>query len=114
MNLLSLATQVFLTGQVLKRFGTGVAAGALPGVYVVGFAALSACAAPRVERFVRQTLESGVICFFIGLGRLRGGLVRLLLMLLPPATRPTTACCLGIASLCQQRGRHYCDDEFCN
>jgi ATP:ADP antiporter, AAA family len=39
-NLLSLATQVFLTGQVLKHFGTGVAAGALPGVYVVGFAAL--------------------------------------------------------------------------
>ncbi len=39
-NLLSLATQVFITGQVLKRFGTGVAAGALPGVYVVGFAAL--------------------------------------------------------------------------
>jgi ATP:ADP antiporter, AAA family len=41
-NLLSLVTQVFLTGQVLKRFGTGVAAGALPGVYVVGFAALFA------------------------------------------------------------------------
>jgi len=39
-NLLSLATQLFITGQVLKRFGTGVAAGALPGVYVVGFAAL--------------------------------------------------------------------------
>ena len=39
-NLLSLATQVFITGQVLKRFGTGIAAGALPGVYVVGFAAL--------------------------------------------------------------------------
>jgi AAA family ATP:ADP antiporter len=39
-NLLSLATQVFVTGQVLKRFGTGVAAGALPAVYVVGFAAL--------------------------------------------------------------------------
>jgi ATP:ADP antiporter, AAA family len=39
-GLLSLATQVFVTGQVLKRFGTGVAAGALPGVYVVGFAAL--------------------------------------------------------------------------
>ena len=32
---------VFATGQVLKRFGTGVAAGALPAVYVVGFAALS-------------------------------------------------------------------------
>jgi len=39
-GLLSLATQVFATGQALKRFGTGVAAGALPGVYVVGFAAL--------------------------------------------------------------------------
>ena len=39
-NLLSLATQVFVTGQVLKRFGTGVAAGALPAVYVLGFAAL--------------------------------------------------------------------------
>ncbi len=39
-GLLSLATQVFATGQALKRFGTGVAAGALPGVYVVGFVAL--------------------------------------------------------------------------
>ena len=39
-NLLSLATQVFVTGHLLKRFGTGAAAGALPGVYVVGFAAL--------------------------------------------------------------------------
>ena len=39
-SLLSLATQVFITGQVLKRFGTGAAAGALPAVYVVGFAAL--------------------------------------------------------------------------
>ena len=39
-NLLSLATQLFLTGQVLKHFGTGVAAGALPAVYIVGFAAL--------------------------------------------------------------------------
>ncbi|MGO9947508.1 MAG: MFS transporter, partial [Steroidobacteraceae bacterium] len=39
-GLLSLATQIFATGQVLKRFGTGVAAGALPGVYVIGFAAL--------------------------------------------------------------------------
>jgi AAA family ATP:ADP antiporter len=41
-NLLGLATQLLLTGHVLKRFGTGVAAGALPGVYVVGFAALFA------------------------------------------------------------------------
>jgi ATP:ADP antiporter, AAA family len=39
-GLLSLVTQIFATGQVLKRFGTGVAAAALPGVYVVGFAAL--------------------------------------------------------------------------
>jgi len=39
-GLLSLATQIFATGQVLKRFGTGAAAGALPGVYVIGFAAL--------------------------------------------------------------------------
>jgi ATP:ADP antiporter, AAA family len=39
-GLLSLATQVLATGQVLKRFGTGIAAGALPGVYIVGFAAL--------------------------------------------------------------------------
>ena len=76
--------------------------------------ALSARAAPRVERLVRQTLESGVVCFLINLGRLRGGLVRLPLMLLSPASRSTTACCLGMASLCQQRGRHYCDDEFRN
>jgi AAA family ATP:ADP antiporter len=40
-SLLTLATQVFATGQVLKRFGTGPAAGALPTVYVVGFAALA-------------------------------------------------------------------------
>jgi AAA family ATP:ADP antiporter len=40
-GLLTLATQIFATGHLLKRFGTGVAAGALPGVYVVGFAALA-------------------------------------------------------------------------
>jgi ATP:ADP antiporter, AAA family len=40
-GLLSLATQVFFTGKVLRRFGTGIAAGALPAVYVVGFAALA-------------------------------------------------------------------------
>jgi AAA family ATP:ADP antiporter len=39
-GLLSLATQVLATAQLLKRFGTGAAAGALPAVYVVGFAAL--------------------------------------------------------------------------
>jgi AAA family ATP:ADP antiporter len=40
-NLLTLVTQIFATGWLLKRFGTGVAAGALPLVYVVGFAALA-------------------------------------------------------------------------
>jgi ATP:ADP antiporter, AAA family len=39
-NLLSLATQLFITGRLLERFGTGIAAAALPAVYVVGFAAL--------------------------------------------------------------------------
>jgi AAA family ATP:ADP antiporter len=40
-SLLTLVTQVFATGHLLKRFGTGPAAGALPAVYVVGFAALA-------------------------------------------------------------------------
>jgi ATP:ADP antiporter, AAA family len=40
-GLLSLATQVFATGQFLKRFGTGMAAAALPAVYIVGFAAVA-------------------------------------------------------------------------
>jgi AAA family ATP:ADP antiporter len=38
-GLLTLATQVFATGPLLKRFGTGVTAGALPAVYIVGFGA---------------------------------------------------------------------------
>jgi ATP:ADP antiporter, AAA family len=40
-SLLSLATQVFATGQFLKRFGSGVAAAALPTVYVFGFIAIA-------------------------------------------------------------------------
>jgi AAA family ATP:ADP antiporter len=40
-GLLTLATQVFATGHLMKRFGTGAAAGALPAVYMVGFAALA-------------------------------------------------------------------------
>ena len=40
-SLLTLATQILVTAQLLRRFGTGVAAGALPAVYVVGFAALA-------------------------------------------------------------------------
>ncbi len=40
-GLLTLATQVFATGRLLKRFGTGATAGALPAVYIAGFAALA-------------------------------------------------------------------------
>lgn len=40
-GLVSLATQVFATGRVLTRFGTGLSAAVLPAVYVVGFAALA-------------------------------------------------------------------------
>jgi AAA family ATP:ADP antiporter len=32
---------VFATGRLLKRFGTGATAGALPAVYILGFAALA-------------------------------------------------------------------------
>jgi len=41
-GLLSLITQVFVTARLLKRFGTGVAAAALPAVYLIGFAAIAA------------------------------------------------------------------------
>jgi ATP:ADP antiporter, AAA family len=40
-SLLTLFTQLLITGQLLKRLGTGVAAAALPAVYVVGFAVLA-------------------------------------------------------------------------
>jgi ATP:ADP antiporter, AAA family len=40
-GLLTLATQLLATGHLLKRFGTGVSAGALPAVYIVGFAVLA-------------------------------------------------------------------------
>lgn len=40
-NLLSLVTQVVATAKFLKRCGPGVAAGALPAAYVVGFAAVA-------------------------------------------------------------------------
>jgi len=40
-GLLTLATQVFATASLLRRFGTGATAGALPAVYVVGFAVLA-------------------------------------------------------------------------
>src|SRR5262249_60969445 len=47
-SLLTLITQLLITGQVLKRVGTGVAAAALPAVYIVGFAALAAMATLHV------------------------------------------------------------------
>ena len=40
-SVLTLLTQVVATGPLLKRFGTAVAAGALPAVYVVGFGVLA-------------------------------------------------------------------------
>lgn len=40
-GLLTLVTQVFATGRLLKRFGTGAAAAALPGAYILGFAILA-------------------------------------------------------------------------
>jgi ATP:ADP antiporter, AAA family len=40
-SLLTLVTQVFATGWLLKRFGTGAAAGALPAVYILGFTTLA-------------------------------------------------------------------------
>jgi AAA family ATP:ADP antiporter len=39
-NLLTLATQIFATGQLLKRFGTGLTAAALPAIYIAGFLAV--------------------------------------------------------------------------
>jgi ATP:ADP antiporter, AAA family len=39
-NLLTLLTQIFATGQLLKRFGTGLTAAALPTIYVVGLLAI--------------------------------------------------------------------------
>jgi AAA family ATP:ADP antiporter len=41
-NLLTLTTQLLFTGRVLRRLGTGIAAAALPAVYIVGFAVLAA------------------------------------------------------------------------
>jgi AAA family ATP:ADP antiporter len=39
-NFLTLVTQLVATGQLLKRFGTGIAAGALPAVFIAGFIAI--------------------------------------------------------------------------
>jgi AAA family ATP:ADP antiporter len=58
-SLLTLATQVFATGWLLKRFSTGVAAGALAAVYVAGFAALAASPA-LITVFVAQVAQRWV------------------------------------------------------
>jgi ATP:ADP antiporter, AAA family len=39
-NLLTLLTQLVATGQLLKRFGTGLTAAALPTIYIIGFLAV--------------------------------------------------------------------------
>jgi AAA family ATP:ADP antiporter len=41
-SILTLITQIFATGRLLNRFGTGPNAAALPAVYVAGFAVLAA------------------------------------------------------------------------
>lgn len=62
-GLLTLATQVLATGQLLKRFGTGAAAGALPAVYVFGFAVLgvmSTLAAVLVIQVVQRWMNFAI------------------------------------------------------
>src|SRR5262245_4093201 len=40
-SVLTLITQLLVTGQLLKRVGAGVGAAVLPAVYIVGFAVLA-------------------------------------------------------------------------
>jgi len=58
-GLLTLATQILATGQFLKRFGTGIAAAALPAIYVVGFAALALAPVLSVVMIVQVTQRWG-------------------------------------------------------
>ena len=58
-SILTLATQIFATGWLLKRFPTGVAAGALALVYVVAFAAL-AVSPVLITVFVAQVAQRWV------------------------------------------------------
>jgi ATP:ADP antiporter, AAA family len=55
-GLLTVATQLLATGQLLKRFGTGASAGALPAVYIIGFTVL-ALAPGLVVVFVFQVAQ---------------------------------------------------------
>ena len=55
-GLLALCTQILVTARVLKRFGTGHSAAALPCVYIIGFAALTV--SPSVAMvFVFQVVQ---------------------------------------------------------
>lgn len=58
-GVLTLATQVLATGPLLKRYGTGVAAGSLSAVYIVGFAVL-ALSPSLVVVMVLQVLQRWV------------------------------------------------------
>jgi AAA family ATP:ADP antiporter len=62
-GLLTLATQVFATGRFLRRFGTGIAAAALPAVYVAGFGALAM--APSLSAVVTLQVAQRWINFAI-------------------------------------------------
>jgi AAA family ATP:ADP antiporter len=55
-GLLTVATQVLATGQLLKRFGTGASAAALPAVYIIGFTVL-ALAPGLVVVFIFQVAQ---------------------------------------------------------
>jgi len=58
-GLICLAMQVFATGHLIKRFGTGVAAGALPAIYLIGFVALAAAPSLGVV-LVMQVLQRSI------------------------------------------------------
>jgi len=67
-NLLTLAAQIFATGRVLRRFGTGFTAAALPAIYVLGF--LAVFAAPTlVVVLVAQVVQRWMHFSFAGPAR---------------------------------------------
>ena len=76
-NLLTLVTQLLATGQLLKRYGTGVTAAALPAVYVAAFVAVFVAptlavvlAAQVAQRWIHFALASPARqVFYTVLGR---------------------------------------------
>jgi AAA family ATP:ADP antiporter len=76
-NLLTLATQLLATGQLLKRFGTGITAAALPAIYVAGFFSVflaptlaAVLAAQVVQRWIHFALANPARqVFYTVLGR---------------------------------------------